>query len=151
MDGFFKINCYPIIFLLSLFSLQSPLFLSWFSRRHGFLHETWFLHVFSSLLINSPANSAFCLCGTIFNAMETSWVGGLDCPYCTCSEQLARSKSMQPTAGRQGADLLRRAGKAIDSEVRQRLAMTFLIFWDRAKAHFSLKRKEFCYNTKWLR
>ena len=77
MDGFFKINCYPIIFLLSLFSLQSPLLLSWFSRRHGFLYETRFLHIFSSLLINSPANSIFCLCGTIFNAMETSWVGGL--------------------------------------------------------------------------
>jgi len=53
---------------------------------------------------------------------------GWDCPYYTCSEQLARSKSMQPTAGWQGAGLLRRAGKAIDPEVRQRLAMTFLIF-----------------------
>ena len=80
MDSFFKINYYPIIYLLSLFSLQSPLLLSWFSHKHGFLHETWFLHVFSSLLINSPANSAFCLCGTIFNAMETSWVGGLGLP-----------------------------------------------------------------------
>jgi len=35
---------------------------------------------------------------------------------------------MQPTAGWQGAGLLRRAGKAIDPEVRQRLTMTFLIF-----------------------
>jgi len=82
MDGFFKINCYPIIFLLSLFSLQSPFLLSWFSLRHGFLYEIWFLHVFSSLLINSPANSTFCLCGTIFNAIETSWVGGLGLPSC---------------------------------------------------------------------
>jgi len=39
MDSFFKINYYPIISLLSPIHLQSPLFLSWFSCRHNFLHE----------------------------------------------------------------------------------------------------------------
>ena len=128
MDNFFKINYYPIIYLLSLFSLQSPLLLSWFSRKHGFLHETWFLHVFSSLLINSPANSAFSYVAPYLILWKPAELEGWDCPYYTCSEQLARSKSMQPTAGWQGAGLLRRAGKAIDPEVRQRLTMTFLIF-----------------------
>ena len=100
MDDFFEIKCYPIIFLLSLFSLQSHLLLFWFSRRLGFFHEIWILHVFSSLLINSPVNSAFCLCGTIFNAMETSWVGGLGLYLLRAASEIQKHAANRRPAGR---------------------------------------------------
>jgi len=73
IDSFFKRNCYLIVSLLFLFSLQSYLILSWFSYRPDFMHETLFLHLFSFFLINSLATSSFyCLHNNVFYAMKTS-------------------------------------------------------------------------------
>ncbi len=75
MDGVFKLNSHPITSLLSPFIYLSPCFHSWFLCRDGFLHEKWFIHLFTSLFFSSLATSDFCLCGNALNAMETRWHG----------------------------------------------------------------------------
>ena len=68
-------------YLFSLFSLSNHIFFCFgFSVRHDFLYETWFFYFFYFFLINSVATSAFCLHSNVFNAIETSWVGGLGLP-----------------------------------------------------------------------
>ena len=61
--------------------ISSPSFCLGFHVDIVFLHETRFLRIFSSFLVNSSATSAFCLHNNIFNTMETSWVGGLGLYY----------------------------------------------------------------------